>query len=252
VPHYQNTFLKQVILRLDFNRIAVLLTEAETPFTEDMRARYPDVTSNAATLFQVVMAPVGMPHVGQQGAGWVRVHKAQGVTRSVTLTPEFVAIEYGEGAYQHFDELREQVAFILGHFRNRFGQQQFTRIGLRYVNEITRPEGNALDWDGLINPRLVTSVKAGLLDGLRMARSVHQLIAQRGDVSVILNYGINNPDYPNPVARRQFVLDLDCYVSGLVESAEAEQRIRDVNHLAEDMFEHSIEQGLRDIMGIVQ
>lgn len=252
VPHYQKTFLKQVILRLDFNRVAVLLTDTETPFTEDMRTRYPDVTSTAATQVQFVMGPGGMAHIGQQGAGWLRVHKARGITLSVTLAPEWVAVEYGEGAYKHFDELREQIAFVLGSFRNRFGQQQFTRIGLRYVNEITRPEGSALDWDGLINPNLVTSVKAGLLEGLRMARSVHQLIAQRDDVSVILNYGINNPDYPNPVARRQFVLDLDCYVSGLVESAEAEQRIRDMNKLAEDMFEHSIEDGLRNIMGIVQ
>jgi uncharacterized protein (TIGR04255 family) len=76
------------------------------------------------------------------------------------------------------------------------------------------------------------------------------LIALRDDISVILNYGINNPDYPNPVARRQFILDLDCYVSGVIESGEAEQRIKDVNALAEDVFEHSIEQGLREKMGI--
>jgi uncharacterized protein (TIGR04255 family) len=252
VPHYRTTFLKQVILRLDFNRLAVLQTDAETPFTVDMRGRYPDVTSNAATMIQVVMAQGGAAHLGQQGMGWLRVHKAQGTPRTVTLAPDWVAIEYGEGAYHHFDELREQVAFVLGSFRNRFGQVQFTRIGLRYVNEITRPEGSALDWNGLINPDLVTSVKAGLLDGARMARSVHHLVAQKEDVSVILNYGINNPDYPNPVARRQFVLDLDCYVSGLIESAEAEQRMTDVNRTAEEIFEHSIEPGLRDIMGIVQ
>jgi uncharacterized protein (TIGR04255 family) len=252
VPHYQRTFLKQVILRLDFNRLAVLQTDAETPFTVDMKANYPDVTSTAATAIQVVMAQGGAAHLGQQSMGWLRVHKAQGVPRSVTLAPEWVALEYGEGAYQHFEELRQQVAFILGSFRNRFGQVQFTRIGLRYVNEITRPEGAPLDWDGLIDAGLVTSVKAGLLDGFRMARSVHHLVAQRDDISVILNYGINNPDYPNPVARRQFVLDLDCYVSGLIESADAEQRISDVNRVAEDIFENSIKQGLRDIMGIVQ
>ena len=85
-----------------------------------------------------------------------------------------------------------------------------------------------------------------------MGRSVHQLIALKDDISVSLNYGINNPDFPNPVARRQFILDLDCYVSGVVESGEAEQRIRDVNALAEDIFEHSIEDGLRQKMEIVK
>lgn len=250
MPHYQNTFLKQVILRMDFNRLAALQTDAETPFTQDMRARYPDVSSNPATMFSLTMSPTGV-NLGQQGAGWTRVHKALGVVRSVTLAPEFVAIEYGEGAYKHFNELREQVAFVLASFRNRFGEQLFTRIGLRYVNEITFPQGSALDWDGLIEPDLVTAVKAGLVENLKMARSVHQLVATKDDISVIVNYGINNPDYPNPVARRQFVLDIDCYVSTVVEAGEAEQRVKDVNALAEQVFESSVEDGLRNIMGIV-
>ncbi len=249
--HYKKTYLKQVILRLDYNRLTALQSDQETPFTKDMRARYPEVTSNAATQFSVVFGPGGA-NFGQQGAGWIRVHKVEDKARSVTLAPDFLAIEYGEGSYDHFDELRTQVEFVLGSFRRHFGTVQFTRIGLRYVNEITFQEGGPLDWDGLINANLVTSVKAGLPKGLRMGRSVHQLIALKDDISVSLNYGINNPDFPNPVARRQFVLDLDCYVSGVVESGEAEQRIRDVNALAEDIFEHSIEDGLRQKMEIVK
>jgi uncharacterized protein (TIGR04255 family) len=188
---------------------------------------------------------------GQQGGGWVRIHKAQDVARTVTLAPNFIAIEYGAEAYKHFDELSEQIAFILTSFRRHFGAVQFTRIGLRYINEITLPEGSPLDWDGLINRDLVTSVKAGLVADFRMTRSVHQLAALKDDVSVTLNYGINNPDFPNPVARRQFVLDLDCFVSSLVESNEAEDWIREVNKVAETVFESSIDDGLRNRMGIV-
>ena len=47
--HYKKTYLKQVILRLDYNRLAAFLTDQETPFTKDMGVRYPEVTSNAAT-----------------------------------------------------------------------------------------------------------------------------------------------------------------------------------------------------------
>lgn len=253
VPHYKNTYLKQVILRLDFARLTVLQTDQETPFTADMKPRYPEVNSNPAAQISFVMGPGGM-NFGSQNTGWVRVHKVpQGTApRSVTLAPDFLALEYGAGAYEHFDELREQCTFMLNSFRNRFGAVQFTRIGLRYVNEITLSEGGPLDWDGIINPNLVTAVKAGMLPDLKMARSLHQLIALKDDVSVVLVYGINNPDFPNPIARRQFILDLDCYVSGVVESGEADDRIKEVNALAEDVFEHSIEDGLRQIMGIVQ
>jgi len=249
--HYKQTYLKQVILRLDFGRLAVLQTDQETPFTEDMRARYSDVISNPATQLTFFLGPGGV-NVGQQEASRIRVHKAPDTARSVTLAPEFLSIEYGQDSYRHFDELREQVGFVLNSFRNHFGTMQFTRLGLRYVNEITLTEGGPLDWDGIINPQLVTSVKAGLQSGLRMARSSHQLVALKGDISLILNYGINNPDFPNPVARRQFILDLDCYISSIIEFGEAEERIKEVNALAEDVFENSIEDGLRTKMEILQ
>jgi uncharacterized protein (TIGR04255 family) len=246
--HYNKTFLKSVILRLDYGNLAVLQTDQETPFTQDMKVeRYPDVTSNAATQFSFFLGAGGV-NFGQQGMGWVRVHKATGTTRTLTLAPNYLAIEYGGPDYKHFDELREQIGFVLDSFRRHFGSVQFTRIGLRYVNEITLQEGSPLDWEGLINKDLVTSVKAAMPSGLRMARSTHQLVAIKDDISVLLNYGIYNPDFPNPVARRQFVIDLDCYCSGVVEFNEAEQRIRDVNALAENVFEHSIEDGLRDKM----
>jgi uncharacterized protein (TIGR04255 family) len=250
VPHYKKTFLKQVILRLDYARLAALQSEQETPFTVDMRARFPVVTANQAQQFSVMMTPGGVNTAQQVALGWVRVHKTEKSTVTVTLTPDFLAIEYTGEAYQHFEELSEVVAFVLGSFRRHFGQVQFTRIGLRYVNEITLDEGGPLDWDGLINARLVTSVKAGMLDDFRMTRSFHQLIAQKGEISVLLSYGIFNPEFPNPVARRQFVLDLDCYTSGVTESVDAENQVKAVNTAAEQVFENSIDEGLRTIMGI--
>jgi uncharacterized protein (TIGR04255 family) len=201
--------------------------------------------------FSVVMGGIGGVNFGQQAGGYVRLHKTADGKRTLTLTPDFLAVEYAAGAYDHFVELKEQIGFVLQAFRDNFESVQFTRIGLRYVNEITRSEGDALDWAGLINPDLVTSVKAGLHNGLRMTRSAHQLIALKDDITVILNYGINNPDFPNVVARRQFVLDLDCYISGVVESGDVEQRIKDVNGLAEKIFENSIGDDLRTEMGTV-
>lgn len=250
--HYKKTpHLKQVILRLDFTRIPVLLTEQETTFTQNMRARYPDVTSNPAMQFSVTMGGVSGVNFGQQAGGYVRLHKTADGKRTLTLAPDWLAIEYAAGTYEYFVELKEQIGFVLQSFRENFEPVQFTRIGLRYVNEITRPEGDALDWAGLINTDLVTSVKAGLHNGLRMTRSAHQLIALKDDITVILNYGINNPDFPNVVARRQFVLDLDCYISSVVESRDVEQRIKDVNGLAEKIFENSIGDDLRTEMEVV-
>jgi uncharacterized protein (TIGR04255 family) len=251
--HYSKTFLKTVILRLDYARVPLLLTDRETTFTQEMKARYPNVISTPAMQFSFMMGPgvQGGVNVGQQSGGYMRVHRTSDNKRTLTLSPDFLAIEYTAGAYDHFAELREQVGFALRSFREHFDPVQFTRVGLRYVNEITRQEGSPLDWAGLINPELVTAVKAGMQNDLRMTRSAHQLIAIKDDLTLILNYGINNPDFPNVVARRQFVLDLDCYVSGMFESGEVEARIKDVNGLAEKIFENSIGDDLRAEMGII-
>ncbi len=250
MPHYRKTFLKQVILRLDYERLPALQNDRETPFTEDMRARYPVVVPNQSTQLALSIGPQGM-NVGQQAAGWTRTHTANDGPRTVTLAPDFLALEYGADQYQHFPDFLAQLQFVLESFRRHFGRRPFSRVGLRYVNEITFDEGAALDWDGMIDPDLVTAVKAGLLNGLRMTRSIHQLMAVRDDVSVTLIYGINNPDFPNPVSRRQFLLDLDCYISG-VEEGEVERRLIEINAIAERMFEESIEDGLRNTMGIIQ
>ena len=116
------------------------------------------------------------------------------------------------------------------------------------MNEFTFAEGAPLDWEGLVNADIVTGVKAGVLDGLRMTRSIHQLMAVKDDISVTMTYGINNPDFPNPVARRQFLLDLDCFVSGVIEDPVVDRRIDEINALATQLFEYSIENDLRNTM----
>lgn len=64
---------------------------------------------------------------------------------------------------------------------------------------------------------------------------------------MVFNYGIHNPDFPNTLARRAFILDYDCSKSG-VESGQALETIDKLNRVCETMFEHSIGPDLRGRM----
>lgn len=77
---------------------------------------------------------------------------------------------------------------------------------------------------------------------------MHQLLAVQDDVNLVLNYGLFNTEYPNPIARRNFVLDLDFSISGEIRSGDLLARIADLNQRGENLFESIIENGLREIM----
>jgi uncharacterized protein (TIGR04255 family) len=126
-----------------------------------------------------------------------------------------------------------------------------TRIGLRYVNEINLKTGQALEWDGMIADELVASAKAAVPDDMAIIRSMHQLQMQQGETSLLLHYGLANPDFPAPVARRQFVLDIDCWQQGTIDVRDIVLKLETLNASCEATFERSIRDDLRKLMGVI-
>lgn len=253
--HYNENYLSNVILKLDFPQVDVLLKEDKPEFSEDIADRFPEATSQQLSQMQFSMQ-IGQPAgFSQQALGYKWDHRNEPDGKKVVvLTPTWLSLEYNPGpnAYDHFPEFRENLEAIFAAFTNRYGVEHFTRLGLRYINEIVLPQGDPLDWNGLINEQLVTSVKAGEAENTELTRSMHQYSGKRDDISFGFVYGIKNPEFPNSVARREFVLDIDCYVAGVIETGEALDRITALNALCSEIFENSIENGLREIMGVIE
>jgi uncharacterized protein (TIGR04255 family) len=248
---YKKNFLTKVVLRIDFQPIPTLLSDRTTPFSEDIKERFPLVNAIQTTQLQVTFGSVGSAF-DQQRLGWLWQHTSENGKRIVALAPQYLALEYNAGEFVDFAEFRDTVRFVLNAFDERFGVKQYTRLGLRYIDEIDPGTGDPLDWHNIISADLVTSVTAGMLGDFKMNRSMHQVIAGTGDLVIVFNYGIHNPDYPSPVARRLFVLDLDVAVTGEITQGDALARIDEMNARSEAIFEASIQDGLREIMGIVE
>lgn len=250
---YRNNFLKQVVLRLDYTPIAALHSEKQPAFSEQVKDAYPFVKGNQILQIQFGFGAAASSSVEQQKKGWQWIYTdAEGEInrRGVVLSPEFLALEtVGVGAYTSFADFFERFTALYDRFVAAYGVAEYTRIGLRFINEITIPEGDALDWDGLLAADLVAGVKPGFAAALRMTRSMHQVSALRDDITCLVNYGLNNPDFPNPIARRQFILDLDTSISGGIPENEAKQKIRSLYAVGKDIFEASIGAGLRQRMG---
>jgi len=253
--HYRRNFLTKVIVRLDFDPVPALRdlvqTDPPPPFSARIAQQFPVVRGQGTQTLAVSIGPTGTG-VQQEVAGVIWGHRrVENGTQVVVLAPEYLAIEYGRNDFDHFPPLRAHAALALDALAAEYPRENFKRLGLRYVNEIVLPQGNPLDWGGLLDPNLITSAKAGTGEGDAIIRSMHQLILRNGEYRTALNYGLFNPDYPNALARRQFVLDFDCSRMGPFPAAEALAALDGANARCETLFERSIADGLRDIMEII-
>ena len=244
---YKTNFLTKVILRLDFAPVAALQAERETRFTDEVKGRFPHLSSAQTSQLQITAGPTGSAFEQKLGS-WVWTHHTENKQRSLALSADSLVVDYGPKEFSSNDEFLETCDFAIGAFQRHFEVPEISRLGMRFIDEIDLRTGTALNWEGIVNSNLVLSVKAGLRDGVSLSRSMHQMITSRDDISMIFNYGMHNPDFPSPIARRVFVLDYDAYYVGSIVAGEVTQRLRPLLKECNDMFEFSIEDGLRRIM----
>lgn len=252
--HYKKNYLNNVVLRLDFDALAPLAenknVDSKLEFSTRIAKIYPIVVGQPTTTLSVNIGPAGTG-VNQQVTSIQWQHrKSEKGTSVVALAPEFIAIECGKDDYDHFPAFRAEVGLTLDAFLALYQPPVFNRIGLRYINEVNIPEGNPLDWDSLLAPSLVTSAMACASKDVDMVRSMHQLTVRRDQSTMVFNYGLFNSDFPNTLARRAFVLDYDCSRTAVPQN-EAFQVIDELNKFCETMFEASIEDGLRKLLGVI-
>lgn len=247
-PCYERDFLTLVVLRVDFPPIAVVPDAVESPFTAAVKDRFPHASSSPIREMTFSLAE-GQPEISHADHGllWVYRRTVDG-TCNVSLGHGFLTIEYGPADYSGYDDLYSEFSVLLLSLQRTLKVKEFSRVGLRYVNEIRLP-GRATDWTDVIHPSLAAAAFARPINGGRLQRSMHQISEIHDENQLILSYGLPNPDYPAALVQRHFVLDIDCSRSGAIPTAEVLESIGELNDLASRTFESSIGDELRETMG---
>ena len=251
--HYRKNFLSKVIFKVDFKSpLSSISDENYSSFSGKVKERYSFTVSKPITRVSFRIEPTGSG-LDRQVIGKIWEHRdKEGGNKILVLSPEFLVLEYQNRIYTHFAEFKEDMAFFYEKFQSTFDLDTFPRIGLRYINEISLLEGNPLDWEGYIKHDLISSTLAGLDADMKLTRSMHQFMAKCSeDASVLFQYGIFNPEFPNPVSRREYILDIDCFIPGAAEKGEVIDRLSELNVVAAKMFEDSIGEKLRALMEVI-
>lgn len=152
--------------------------------------------------------------------------------------------------YKNSNDLKDIIKLIIDAIIDVYGDIKIKRTGLRYINDINIIEGNPFDWSPFINHSLISCLNF-LSEDDRLARSMGIIELNREDHKVLFQFGMYNPEYPNSIAKKVFVLDYDCYTTDELNASEIIKIIEILQQDEEELFERSIEEGLREKMGVI-
>ena len=244
---YKKNFLTKVIFQLRFDPIISVESEGPDCFQEKICGEWPRTKEMKELQVEASLEkdkPV-RTEVKSVKRRWV--FASQDGRKTLTVGSDIFSLEYGK--YENIGATKGDFEFLWGHFTECYTLSELSRVGLRYINEIVLPTGDPLDWAGYIADEVLgATLKGWEAEQLRLARSFHELHLVAEDYRLAFKFGIMNSDFPNPIAKREFILDYDCVSLGPVESSRVPGCLVAYNEVIGNRFERSIGSRLREEM----
>ncbi len=242
---YKKNYLARVIFQLRFDPLLVLEGEAPGRFQEDIRERFPNLTvgQEIELLTQLSLQPEIQANVRRTRPRWM--FSAKDESRSLTVSSTMFSLEYAK--YESMEATRDDFEYAWSRFREIYQVDTLNRVGLRYVDKVVRPNGDPLDWKGWISkPLLEATFGTEPPSEHKLSRSMHALHWTGENHRIAFQFGLHNADeFPSPVVKKEYVLDFDCSSLGAVEANEASACLARYHGLLRDLFERSIDAGMR-------
>lgn len=197
--------IKIVVAQVRFTPVWAL-AEPGTLATIQRRLRddYPEALAHEQQM-QFVLGNSDPPVISQ-GPARFRSADARWI---VSIGQESVSLETTD--YPHWEQFRDRLDRVLQSVEE-FLPEEATRLGLRYVNELShRDAEKAVDWAPLLNPGM-TALSAGEWIGLHVRRSHQQLSLAVDDDRITLRHGfIGKDQLPADAPASVYLIDIDVF-----------------------------------------
>jgi len=150
--------------------------------------------------------------------------------------------------YSTHEEFHNVIIQVLQQFNLVFNRPIFSRVALRYINNINFPEGATFDYANKINEHLLNATLDFREFGL--TRSIGLMnMKDDNNINVNFTYGFVNSQHPNKIVKREFLLDFDCYITVDNENiADIQPILIELRNKVNVLFDKSIRQELKQIM----
>lgn len=241
---YQRSFLKEVIIRLDFSApIAKFGNQLAPRISKAALARFPIVEPKKAIAQELLLSGSSIERREQHFTEW----NFFGREREKQLQIGQPAIWISYNRYMSFEELKSDFVSVLEAVLAEDKEAAGRRIGLRYINHICPDDAGTFDWSRYIDKGLL-----GLFDRFRDPGHVTRLFSvaefKHDNIRLKFQFGAPNPDFPALIKRPLFILDLDGYIDELQEINQISPKIDRIHLHIQELFEESITNDLREAM----
>ncbi len=245
--HYEKNHLSQVIFRVDFPTISEFNTTKLKEFQKLINTEFPILQEQKTPRINFGLGE--NQNFEAKGIGnlvWIFVSRDNTVKASIennNLTLELTK-------YISFEELFPKIELIVNSLFKIFPETISTRLGLRYINEINLDEDNPYDWSNYINENLIRGISFFDTTTSPLSKYISLLQVKEENFDLTFKFGIPNSFFPGKIIKKEFVLDYDCYTTDTLEKENILVKVKEFNEKITSLFELSIEQGLRDEMGL--
>ena len=247
---YRKNQLGEVICQLRFPEILAIAAKPPVDFQEAIRADYPQYTSRMeAPAPKLTGVPGNLSLQNQPAVINYQFVSADGVWR-VNLTSKFISLACSR--YTGWEDFAAKLDKPLAAFIQVYKPAYFERIGLRYVNFISRRDLNleGTPYRDLIVPKYLGILADDQLLESNVGRAtVDAEVALRGGCRVKLHAGPGQVRRAGkPDAEVKFIFDQDLYMPGKLAPNLSAPALQTLHALAWSIFRDAITEELHDAM----
>ena len=243
MPKYKRDYLTNVICSIDFIDRLNFSTDQINRLKNDISEDFPNMKDIDVSFIEVMVSSEEDRTIRKKGKVYEFAHEG----KLVRIEPECLVFEFKQ--YTGFDQFRELVKKVLNSLDLLNNSVRSKRMGLRYINQIRLGEGDPFDWSGLIVDSLVPNTVYAEEENV-LSRSLGWVDLTYDEFYVRFHYGMFNSEHPNPIARKEFVLDFDCYTKDEQDLSDVSTLLDRFHEKIKEMFECSILDDLRQIMEV--
>lgn len=248
VADYSKNFLKSVVVRIDFNQTELKDVNKYLLTLKDRFVNQKKETGhNAEVRLDVKDGVPNTSHTDTEFNVWKLSDSDESVL--AVFTPTFLLIEYKK--YRNSKQLLADIQTVFDTFIEHFNIPTLNRVGMLYSNLITVGHNtNPTTWGDYINGDLLGGISFAKKNSFEFSRNMGQIIKHGNENDVRFDFGIWNRDFPNQVARKEFVLEYDCYSNIELDASDVKmsELIESYNSQIDELFEASIKDKLRALM----
>ncbi len=239
--YYKTNFLTDVIFKIEFPTLLNLKDKSPSEFQNAIIEKFPDVEEG---LISIPTAISGGDISSLFSPDKLWIFKDLSGDKFVELSKNHLLLKHKK--YNNFKEFNENFQFIFDIFKKFYGGEGIVKkTGLRYVNEIQLSNGNVFKWEEYLKGGLLSAISMFVKDKKTIQKSLHKVEFKEGEFEIRVMFGMPNPDYPNDITKKFFLLDYDCVCKQPIKIQEISNRLIESHNHIKKLFEDNILDELR-------